>query len=66
MIALHCFLRHKLKLLSKCSVFKARQYIHQFTSWFTLQTSDYGVIIGICVDSAPLATSVKMDNVIMT
>ena len=36
LIALHSFLRHKLKLLSKCSVFKARQYIYQFTAAFQI------------------------------
>ena len=34
--------------------------------WFTLQTSDYDVIIDDCADSAPLATSFKKWNVIMT
>ena len=33
---------------------------------FTLQTSDFDKIIGECVDSAPLATSLKICNVIMT
>ena len=33
--------------------------IYQFTSWFTLQTSDYYVIIYFCDDSTSLMTSLK-------
>ena len=36
------------------------------THWFTLQTSDFGVIIDDCVDSVSLAMSFKKCNVIMT
>ena len=38
----------------------------QLTHCFTLQTSDYDVIIDLCVYSASLATSLKKCNVIMT
>ena len=34
--------------------------------WFTLQSSEYDVMINFCVDSASLATSFKKCNVIMT
>ena len=40
--------------------------IYQFTSWFTLQTSDYDVNIYFPVDLTSLMTSYKKCNVIMT
>ena len=36
-------------------------FIYQLTSWFTLQTSGYDVIIAFCVDS----TSFKKGNVMI-
>ena len=36
------------------------------TSWFTVKTSDYDVIIDFCIDSVSLATSFKKCNVIIT
>ena len=38
----------------------------QFTYWFTLQASDYDVIIIFCVNSVSLEVSFKKCNVIMT
>ena len=35
-------------------------------SSFTLQTSEYDVLVDFCVDSAPLLTSFKKCKVIMT
>ena len=37
-----------------------------FTSWFTLQTSDYDVIIDLCINSMSLTTSFIKCNVKLT
>ena len=41
-------------------------YVDQLTSWFTLQISNYDVIIAFRDDSTLLATSFKKCNVVMT
>ena len=59
-----CALKAK---LSKLDIKRREPSIfYQFTNLFTVQTSDYDVIIDFCVNSVSLATSLKKCNVIMT